>query len=112
MLVRLLVLKCILVIAKLPLYIRNTVRLSQGSPSLHIISGELAWSAQQNNYYQYLSVEFPERQNVTKIATQGKQNTREYVTEYILQYSDNADVWITYRDYSGHAKVDGEKHIF
>lgn len=81
-------------------------------PSLYIISGELAWSAQQNNYYQYLSVEFPERQNVTKIATQGKQNTREYVTEYILQYSDNADVWITFRDYSGHAKVDGEKHIF
>lgn len=36
---------------------------------------------------------------------QGKQNTLEYVSEYLMQYSDNGEVWRTYRGPGGEAKV-------
>ncbi|XP_076061076.1 neurexin-4 isoform X2 [Oratosquilla oratoria] len=70
-----------------------------------ILYGDYAWSASQNNYYQYLTIELPERQNITMIATQGKQFTREYVTEYLVQFSDDGDIWKDYRNADGGEKA-------
>ncbi|XP_071513054.1 neurexin-4 isoform X2 [Panulirus ornatus] len=66
---------------------------------------DLSWSAAQNNFYQFLTVRLPERKRVTRIATQGKQNSREYVTEYMIQYSDDGDIWRMYRGPDGVAKA-------
>ncbi|XP_050739952.1 neurexin-4-like isoform X2 [Eriocheir sinensis] len=66
---------------------------------------ELAWSAAINNYDQSLTVSLRRRHKITKLATQGKQNTREYVNEFVLQYSEDGDTWTTYKDLDGKAKA-------
>ncbi|CAL4184396.1 unnamed protein product, partial [Meganyctiphanes norvegica] len=70
-----------------------------------ILYGQLAWSAQKNDYDQYIMVTFPKRRKVTKLATQGKQNTREFVSEFWVQFSDDGDYWTTYRDLVGNPKA-------
>ena len=73
--------------------------------SVCALAEELAWTASQNNYYQYLTVGLPDRHTVTAVATQGKKNTREYVTEYMIQYSDDGDVWRMFKGPTGTPKV-------
>ncbi|XP_018016939.1 neurexin-4 isoform X2 [Hyalella azteca] len=66
-----------------------------------ILYGPSAWSPNHNNYYQRLVVELPELMRVSKFATQGRQNSREFVSEFLLQYSTNGDSWISYKNAGG-----------
>lgn len=43
---------------------------------------------------------------VTHIDVQGRQNTRYFVTEFMVQYSDDGDVWRMYMGPDGEDKVD------
>lgn len=43
---------------------------------------------------------------VTRVDVQGRQNTRDYVTEFMVQYSDDGDVWRMYMGPDGEDKVD------
>ena len=42
---------------------------------------------------------------IRKIATLGRSFTKEYVTEYIVQYSDNGEMWRSYVDHDGEVQV-------
>lgn len=42
---------------------------------------------------------------IKKIATAGRSKSKEFVTEYIVQYSDNADVWQSYITPEGDEQV-------
>ena len=48
-----------------------------------------AWCARHNTRYQWLSVDFGRTMRVVKIATQGRQDYRQWVTQYYLSYSQD-----------------------
>ena len=48
-----------------------------------------AWCARHNNRYQWLTVDFGRTMRVVKIATQGRQDYRQWVTQYYLSYSQD-----------------------
>ena len=48
-----------------------------------------AWCARQNNRYQFLQVDLKRPTRLTKIATQGRQDVRQWVTRYYLTYSQD-----------------------
>lgn len=47
------------------------------------------------------------RSKVTKIATQGRvsSSTNEFVTEYVVQYSDDGQTWRSYVNTDGEVQV-------
>lgn len=52
-----------------------------------------------------LTVNFGERKQVHWLATQGRASTSEFVTEYIVQHSDDGLQWQTVTDPGGKAEV-------
>lgn len=72
---------------------------------LTTLLGPLAWSPTQSNYYQFLTVMLPEVLQITKLDMQGQQNTKRFVSEFLLHYSTDGDSWMLYRDASGKEKV-------
>lgn len=44
---------------------------------------------------------------VRKIATAGRATTNECVTEYIVQYSDDGEMWKSFTDSEGEEQVNG-----
>lgn len=64
-----------------------------------------AWTTLENSYSQFLIINLGNRKIIKKIATAGRLNTIEFVTEYIVQYSDNGDVWQSYITSGGEEKV-------
>ena len=61
------------------------------------IPGDLAWVAAVSNYYQSLTVRLDRRYNISAIVTQGRRNSQEYVSEYVVQSSDDGFTWKTYQ---------------
>lgn len=45
------------------------------------------------------------RYSIHAIATKGRRGTHEYVTEYIVEYSDNGEGWKSYHDSQGETEV-------
>lgn len=42
---------------------------------------------------------------VRKVAILGRANTQEYVTEYVMQYSDDGEMWRSYVNPDGEVQV-------
>ena len=59
-----------------------------------------SWSPYTNNIKQWLQIDLggQERTLVAKIATQGDNANSTWVTHYTLQYSDNGDKFIVYKE--------------
>lgn len=55
-----------------------------------------AWSALRNNRYQWLGVRFDNVVKVTMFATQGRQDYRQWVKTYKLEYSLDGYEYKTY----------------
>lgn len=45
------------------------------------------------------------RYEIHAIATQGRKGTHEYVTEYIIEYSDDGEGWKSFHDSEGETEV-------
>lgn len=43
---------------------------------------------------------------ITRVDIQGRQNTRDFVTEFMVQYSDDGNEWRMYMGPDGEDKVD------
>ena len=56
-----------------------------------------AWCTRHNNRYQWLSVDFGRTMRVTKIATQGRQDAAQWVTQYYLSYSQDYVFFAEYK---------------
>lgn len=59
-----------------------------------------AWSARHNNHYQWLQVDFKRYMRIIKIATQGRQDARQWVTKYYVRYSQDCAHFADYEENS------------
>lgn len=66
-----------------------------------------AWCAKRSDKRQWLQVDFGAIAKVSRVATQGRQNTAQWVKSYYLSYSRNGYRFITYKE-NGRAKVSKE----
>ena len=56
-----------------------------------------AWSSRYNNRFQFFQVDFRKPTKVSHIATQGRQNANQWVTQYRLAYSQDGLNWALYK---------------
>lgn len=57
-----------------------------------------SWSAGNNNSSQWLQIDLlDQNNNVTRVATQGRPDTSQWVTKYKLQYSEDGETFHFYR---------------
>lgn len=67
--------------------------------------GKVSWTPVENTYYHFLTFDLGEVRTINKIATLGRPHTNEFVTEYIIQYSDDGELWRTYVSPGGEVQV-------
>uniref|UniRef100_A0A182XZ17 L-aminoadipate-semialdehyde dehydrogenase-phosphopantetheinyl transferase n=1 Tax=Anopheles stephensi TaxID=30069 RepID=A0A182XZ17_ANOST len=69
-----------------------------------IISG-YSWTAQQSDFDQQFIIDLGDVRNITRIETQGRPHSNEYLTEYSISYGFNGLDYIDYREPGGNTKV-------
>ena len=62
------------------------------------------WSARKNNRRQYLQFDLKKPRKVVKVVTQGRYDAKQWVTSFIISYSQDKYRWIRYKKY-GRVKV-------
>ncbi|KFQ90541.1 Contactin-associated protein-like 3, partial [Nipponia nippon] len=55
------------------------------------------WSPLASNKYQWLQIDLGERTEITAVATQGGYGSSDWVTSYLLMFSDSGRNWKQYR---------------
>lgn len=68
-------------------------------------SGPFSWSPDSYDYFQYLTINLRRRKIIHVIATQGQAYTKDFVSEYCIQYSNDGDAWRTYAAADGSSQV-------
>ncbi|XP_035221319.1 neurexin-4-like isoform X2 [Stegodyphus dumicola] len=69
------------------------------------LNGLYSWTAGYNDYFQYLTVNLRRRKIIHIIATQGRSNTDQFVSEYCIQFSNDGDTWRTYVSSDGSTQL-------
>lgn len=59
-----------------------------------------AWSSRHNNHFQWLLVDFKRSMRVVKIAIQGRQDARQWVTKFFVSYSQDGAHFAEYKENS------------
>lgn len=62
------------------------------------------WSARRNNRRQYIQFDLRRPFRVVKVVTQGRYDARQFVTRFVISYSQDKYRWIRYKHY-GRVKV-------
>ena len=71
-----------------------------GRLHLQAMDGKMgAWAARTNNVNQWLQIDLIGQYRVTRVATQGRQDFVQWVTQYQLQYSNDS---LNFEDYKEH----------
>ena len=73
--------------------------------SIFFSAGDFSWSPHQNNFNQFLTLEFDRPYRFTKLVTQGQAHSMEFVYQYNIQFSDDGEGWKTYMMQDGIPKV-------
>ncbi|XP_068245600.1 neurexin-4 isoform X1 [Palaemon carinicauda] len=60
-----------------------------------------AWTAKNADYLQYLEVDMGDTMNITAIATQGRKDSNEYVTAYILEFGQDGTLFSIVKGFDG-----------
>ncbi|XP_020631497.1 EGF-like repeat and discoidin I-like domain-containing protein 3 [Orbicella faveolata] len=68
-----------------------------------------AWSARHNTRYQWLQVDFIHAMRVVKIATQGRQDAAQWVTQYYLTYSQDGAHFAEFKKNSNRKYLTGNR---
>ncbi|XP_069618224.1 contactin-associated protein-like 4 [Ranitomeya imitator] len=74
---------------------------SAGFARLNRRDGAGGWSPHISNKYQWLQIDLGERTEITRIATQGKYGSSDWVTSYLLLYSDTGRNWKQFHQEEG-----------
>ncbi|CAK9811653.1 Nrx-IV [Anthophora plagiata] len=82
-------------------HLTATTSLPNRGPKNARLNGGSTWSPELSSYDQHLTVELGDRYEIRSIATRGRAHTNEYVTEYIVQYSDDGQAWASYESQDG-----------
>ncbi|KAM3940316.1 contactin-associated protein-like 4 [Leptodactylus fuscus] len=72
-----------------------------GFARLNRRDGAGGWSPRVSNKYQWLQIDLGQRTEITAIATQGKYGSSDWVTSYLLLYSDTGRNWKQYHQEEG-----------
>ncbi|CAG9559492.1 unnamed protein product [Danaus chrysippus] len=72
--------------------------------SANIGEGKSAWTAVESSYYQHLTINLHTRRELRGLATRGRFATDEYVSEYMVQYSDDGETWTAVTDGDGYTQ--------
>ncbi|XP_072326107.1 contactin-associated protein-like 5 isoform X1 [Scyliorhinus torazame] len=70
---------------------------SPGFAKLNRRDGAGGWSPLESNKYQWVQMDLGERTEVTAVATQGRYGSSDWVTRYVLMFSDTGRNWKQYR---------------
>ncbi|KAL9908439.1 neurexin-4 isoform 1-T1 [Glossina fuscipes fuscipes] len=73
-----------------------TSALNDRGPEKAKLNGNSAWTPVENTYNHFLTIDLGDKRTTRKIATMGRRFTNEFVTEYIVQYSDDGEYWRSY----------------
>lgn len=65
----------------------------------------MTWSPLYDSLDQSLTVEFSDRMKICSISTQGRSSTKEFISDYYVQYSDNGQGWKNVEDSRGEIEV-------
>uniref|UniRef100_A0A8C3A4L8 Contactin associated protein like 3 n=1 Tax=Cyclopterus lumpus TaxID=8103 RepID=A0A8C3A4L8_CYCLU len=65
--------------------------------SLSLPAGAGGWSPLTSDRYQWLEVDLGERTKITAVATQGRYGSSDWLTSYLLMFSDTGHNWKQYR---------------
>ncbi|XP_058644606.1 contactin-associated protein-like 4 isoform X4 [Onychostoma macrolepis] len=83
-----------------------------GFAKLNRRDGAGGWSPLDSNKYQWLEIKLEQRTEITAIATQGRYGSSDWVTRYLLMFSDTGHNWRPYRQedsigaFSGNSNAD------
>lgn len=67
------------------------------SPFSLFTKGAGGWSPLVSNKYQWLQIDLGERMEITAVATQGGYGSSNWVTSYLVMFSDSGRNWKQYR---------------
>uniref|UniRef100_A0A8D2B9B7 Contactin-associated protein-like 4 n=1 Tax=Sciurus vulgaris TaxID=55149 RepID=A0A8D2B9B7_SCIVU len=87
-----------------------------GFARLNRRDGAGGWTPLVSNKYQWLQIDLGERMEVTAVATQGGYGSSDWVTSYLLMFSDSGRNWKQYRQeesiwgFSGNTNADSVVH--
>lgn len=65
----------------------------------------LVWQAASNNYNQYLQIDLSERKLITSVATQGYRGSGQFVVDYHIEYSNDANTFTPIVNDLGESRV-------
>ncbi|XP_052755482.1 neurexin-4 isoform X2 [Galleria mellonella] len=82
-----------------------TSSLRDRGPDNAKLYGTSAWTSLESSYYQHLTINLGKRKELRSVATRGRYATDEYVTEYMLQYSDDGESWRVMTSSGGYAQM-------
>ncbi|XP_012235285.2 neurexin-4 isoform X1 [Linepithema humile] len=82
-------------------HIKATSSLPERGPKNARLDGDSAWSPELSSYNQHLTMELGARYEIRSVATRGRAYTKEYVTEYLIQYSDDGQSWSNFENQDG-----------
>ncbi|CAM4728859.1 unnamed protein product [Leuciscus chuanchicus] len=83
-----------------------------GFAKLNRRDGAGGWSPLDSNKYQWLEIKLEQRTEITAMATQGRYGSSDWVTRYLLMFSDTGHNWRPYRQedsiraFSGNSNAD------
>uniref|UniRef100_A0A3B1IS72 Contactin associated protein like 3 n=1 Tax=Astyanax mexicanus TaxID=7994 RepID=A0A3B1IS72_ASTMX len=83
-----------------------------GYAKLNRRDGAGGWSPLDSNKYQWLEIDLEQRTEITAVATQGRYGSSDWVTSYLLMFSDTGHNWRQYRQedsigaFSGNTNAD------
>uniref|UniRef100_A0A8C1RGK3 Contactin associated protein like 3 n=1 Tax=Cyprinus carpio TaxID=7962 RepID=A0A8C1RGK3_CYPCA len=83
-----------------------------GFAKLNRRDGAGGWSPLNSNKYQWLEIKLEQRTEITAIATQGRYGSSDWLTRYLLMFSDTGHNWRPYRQedsigaFSGNSNAD------
>ncbi|XP_074809227.1 contactin-associated protein-like 4 isoform X2 [Natator depressus] len=89
---------------------------SPGFARLNRRDGAGGWSPLVSNKYQWLQIDLGERTEITAVATQGGYGSSDWVTSYLLMFSDSGRNWKQYHQeeiiwaFSGNTNADSVVH--
>nr|XP_033469657.1 contactin-associated protein-like 3B [Epinephelus lanceolatus] len=90
-----------LVSSLLPSSFRSSSQLSgshgPGFAKLNRREGAGGWSPLSSDRYQWLEVDLGGRTQITAVATQGRYGSSDWLTDYLLMFSDTGHNWKQYR---------------
>ncbi|XP_064071525.1 neurexin-4 isoform X3 [Vanessa tameamea] len=82
-----------------------TSSLRERGPENAKLYGLNAWTASENDFDQRLVIDLGSVKNITRVATQGRAHSREFVQEYHISYGSNGLDYVRYKAPGGEVKM-------